>query len=207
MRKPLVVSIAAVLLLAGCNSESKPDAANFKAAINQYLARHGQVCIPVDGQFPIDIPASEQNQSGGTSVQLAALARAGLVDATDTTAVVQSLANSLSLSPRKPEPVKRYIVSAEGHKFFQTITTDSGKTDGFCYGAKQVDTIVKWAEPVTPRTEVTYTYKIVDLAAWAARPDMQEAFPQIAAILQGASKDRQMAGLQLTNERWVVPQP
>jgi hypothetical protein len=52
-------------------------------------------------------------------------------------------------------------VSAEGHKFLQTIMTYSGKADGFCYGTKQVDSIVKWNEPVkfqtVPQTEVTYT--------------------------------------------------
>jgi hypothetical protein len=207
MKKPLVVSIAAALLLAGCNSASKPDAANFQAAINQYLAHHGQVCISVDGQFPIDVPASKHNQSSRTNIQLAALAQDGLLDATSTTAVITSLANSLSLSPRKPEPVKQYAVSAEGHKFLQTIMTDSGKADGFCYGTKQVDSIVKWTEPATSRTEVTYTYKIVNLAAWAARRDVQKAFPEITAILQGASKDDQIAGLQLTNEQWTVPQP
>ncbi len=52
-------------------------------------------------------------------------------------------------------------MSAEGQKYLQTVMTDFGKTAGFCYGQKQVDSIVKWTEPVTAgastQTEVTYT--------------------------------------------------
>lgn len=205
MRKYRLISLAAFVVLTACNSAKKPDAANFKTAINHYLASHGQVCISVDGRFPIDVPAARQSDQHGVGVPLADLANAGLVNATNTTAVVQTLANSLSLSPRKPEPVKRYTVSAEGQKYLHSVMTDFGKTSGFCYGEKQVDSIIRWTEPGTSsRTEVTYTYRIVNLAVWAKRPDIQEAFPGIRATLNDASKIDQIAGLQLTGRGWQV---
>ena len=55
------------------------------------------------------------------------------------------------------------------------------------------------------RTEVTYTYKIVGLASWAERPEVQHAFPDIRATVTGASKTNEIAGLQLTNQGWEVP--
>jgi hypothetical protein len=54
------------------------------------------------------------------------------------------------------------------------------------------------------RTEVTYNYKIVNLAPWAERPDVQYAFGDIRTILNGVSKANQNAGLQLTNQGWEV---
>ncbi len=46
-----------------------------------------------------------------------------------------------------------------------------GQTASFYYREKTVDSIIKWTEPVTvgatTQTEVTYTYKIANLAPWA----------------------------------------
>lgn len=56
-------------------------------------------------------------------------------------------------------------------------------------------------------SEVTYTYKIANLATWAKRPDVQQAFPDLRQTLNGASKANQAAELQLTNRGWEVPQP
>lgn len=204
LKRSFPISLAITFLLTACNSASKPSTANFKAAIDRYLATHGKVCISVGGRFPIDVPVSGHNALHDTSGRFTALKRAGLVSATDTTAVVQSLADSLSLSPRKPEPVKRYTPSSEGQEFFQTVVTDSGRTDGFCYGQKQVDSIVKWRDS-SSQVEVIYTYKVANLAAWAKRPEMQQAFPAITTVLSGASRDSEAAGLQLTSRGWQVP--
>ena len=184
MKKIFPAFTIALFFLAACNSAKKPSATNFTTAINQYLATHGQVCISIGSQFPIDVPDSQQSEQHGIAAKLTVLQHAGLVNVTNTTAVVQNLANSLSLSPHKPEPVKRYTVSGEGRKYLQSVMTDFGKTSGFCYGLKQVDTIVKWSEPVmtdsSPRVEVTYTYKIVILASWEKRSDLKEAFRMIS---------------------------
>jgi hypothetical protein len=55
------------------------------------------------------------------------------------------------------------------------------------------------------QTEVTYTYKIVDPASWAERPDVQRVFSDIQTTVTGVSKTTQIAGLQLTNKGWEVP--
>jgi phage baseplate assembly protein W len=49
-----------------------------------------------------------------------------------------------------------------------------------------------------------YTYKIVNLAAWAERSDIQQSFSDIRATVTGASKMNQTIGLQLTNDGWEV---
>jgi hypothetical protein len=107
-----------------------------------------------------------------------------------------------------PQPVKRFQLAGEGQKYFQQVSGTFGQTGGFCYGQKTVDSVLKWGEPVTTsgysETEVTYTYKIVNMASWAERPDIQQAFPDVGVTLGGASKTNQAAALQLTSNGWQV---
>jgi len=112
--------------------------------------------------------------------------------------------------PTRPQPVRQYELTDEGKKYFRLTSGGSlGQTPAFCYGQKAVDSIIKRTYPVSAggnsQTEVTYTYKIAPLAAWASRADVQQAFPDIKTTVDGASKVNQVAGLQLTNKGWEVP--
>jgi hypothetical protein len=164
--------------------------------------------LTADHTFPIDLPRAEQSEQYGIGPKLAALEQAGLVDASDTMAVVHGMLDPLRGST-PPQPVKRYILTANGEKYFRQIPGMLGQTTGFCYGRKSVDSIVKWTKPETvgssSQTEVTYTYKIVDPANWAERPDVQRVFSDIQTTVIGASKTTQILGLQLTNKGWEVP--
>lgn len=208
MRSLHLVPIAGLLFLAACSDVMKPSDANFAKAINQYLTRQGEACTAIGRQFPIDVPRSEQNEQFGIGPKLVALEQAGLVHATDTTAVVHGMLDSLRGSSPL-QPVKRYELTADGKKYFQQIPSTLGQSSGFCYGQKSVESIVKWTEPATvgtsSETEVTYTYRIVDPAGWAERPEVQQAFSDIRTTVNGASKTTEVAGLQLTSKGWEVP--
>jgi len=159
-------------------------------------------------QFPIDVPQSEQKEQYGIGLKLAALEQAGLVHSNDMTAVAHGMLEPLQ-GPTPPQPVKRYELTPEGKKYFQETPGPLGQTSAFCYGQKSVDSIVKWTEPATTgaysQTEVTYTYRIVDPASWAERPEVQQVFSDIHTTIAGASKATEVAGLQLTNKGWEVP--
>ena len=208
MRRFYLASIAGLLTLTACNDIKKPSDTNFRNAINQYLAKHGEACTVIGRQFPIDVPRSEQSEQYGIGPKLAALEQAGLVHATDTIAVVHGMLDSLRGAP-PPQPVKRYELTANGKKYFQHIPGTLGQTSGFCYGQKRVDSIVKWTEPsmvgISSQTEVTYTYRIADAAAWSENPDVQQAFSDIRTTVNGASKATEVTGLQLTSKGWEVP--
>lgn len=208
MRGTFYLSIAGLLILTACNSAKTPNRENFANTINQYLAKHGKVCTVIGRQFPVDLPRSEKNDQFGIGAKLAALERAGLVHSSDTTAVVHGMLDSLRGST-PPQPVKRYELTADGRKYFQKIPGTLGQAGGFCYGQKSVDAIVKWTGPVNEGTssgiEVTYTYKIPDIAPWAQRVDVQQAFSDIRANVTGASNTPEVAGLQLTNTGWEIP--
>ncbi len=207
MRSFYLVSIAGLLALTACTSTKSPSDTNFTKAINEYLTKHGEACTVIGRQFPIDVPRSEQKEQYGIGLKLAALEQAGLVHAIDTTAVVHGMLDALRGST-PPRPVKRYELTADGKKYFQQIPGTLGQTGGFCYGQKNVDSIVKWTEPATvgtsSQTEVTYTYRIVNPASWAERPEVQQAFSDIRTTVGGASKTTEKAGLQLTSKGWEV---
>lgn len=204
----LVILTVVALLLTACSDLKTPSDANFTKAIDQYLANHGETCTAIGRSFPIDVPESEQRLQSGTAAEMAALEQAGLLQSVNTTAVVHRMLDALH-GPTPPQPVKRYDLTVEGKKYFQQIPGTFGQTGGFCYGQKIVDSIVKWTEPVTAgassQTEVTYTYRISNLASWAQRPDVQHAFPSVQTTLAGASKTTEIAGLQLTSKGWEVP--
>lgn len=208
MRRLILFSLTAFLMLGGCSNEKKPNAANFRNAINQYLAKHGQQCTFFAQTFPIDIPASELKDQYGTAPQMAALEQAGLVHGSNTTTVLHGMMGALG--PSVPRSVRHYELTDEGRKYFQVKPGILGQSSAFCYGQKTVDSIVKWTEPaaVGPYTqsEVTYTYKITDLAPWANRSDVQQAFGGIRTTVSGISKADEAAGLQLTNKGWEVPE-
>ncbi len=207
MRRLVLISIATLLFVTACNDTKKPNARNFAKAINQYLAKHGNVCTAINGQFPMDVPLSRQKEQYGIGPELAALEQAGLVHSSDTTAVVHGMLDALQGST-PPQPVKRYELTMKGKKYFRQAPGLLGRTGSFCYGQKTVDSIVKWTEPMTvgafSQTEVTYTYKIVNLAGWAQRPDVQHVFSDVRDTVNAASKANQIAGLQLTNQGWEV---
>lgn len=209
MRRLFLLSLAACLLLTACNSSSKPSDANFTKAINQYLAKHGQVCALVDQTFPVNVTVAEQKEQTGIGPQMAALEQAGLVRGSNTTAVVHGWADALG-GRAEPQPVRRYELTDEGRKYFRQTLVGFGQAGEFCYGQKAVDSIAKWTEPAAmgpyTQSEVTYTYKIANLAPWAQRPDIQRVFSDVRSTIQDASKADQIAGLVLTNKGWEIPE-
>jgi hypothetical protein len=210
MRRSFVVSLAALSFLAGCNNTKKPNNANFTKAINQYLAKRGEACSSLGQTLPVDVTVPEQKDQYGIGPQLAALEEADLVHSTNTTAVVHGMLDALRGST-PPQPVRRYELTDQGKQYYRQIPSTFGQNGIFCYGRKTVDSIVKWTEPATmegtSQSEVTYTYKIADLAPWAKRPDVQREFGDIRTTVNGISKANEIAGLQLANKGWEVPEP
>jgi len=204
MRRFFFISFAGILFLIGCNDVRKPSDASFRKAINQYLEKHGKACTWIGRPFPVDVSESEQKLQSGMGSQMAALEATGLVRSSDTVAAAPGI-----FGPGAHRRVKRYAPTEEGKKYLQQVPAVLGRSAGFCYGDKTVDSIVKWTEPVTmgaySQTEVSYTYKIANLAPWAERSDVQREFGDVRTTVNGISKSNEIAGLQLTNRGWQVP--
>jgi hypothetical protein len=204
MRRFFLISLAGVVFLIACNDVKKPSDGNFRKAIGQYLEQHGRACTRIGPPFPVDVSEPEQRLQSGTAGQMAVLEAAGLVHSSDTVAAAQGI-----FGPSAPRRVKRYEPTEEGKQYLQQVLGVLGQSVGFCYGDKTIDSIVKWTEPVTmgagSQSEVTYTYKIANLAPWAERSDVQREFGDVRATVGGISKSNEIAELQLTDQGWEVP--
>jgi hypothetical protein len=204
MRRFSFIFLAGVVFLTACDNAKKPSDGNFRKAINQYLEKHGKACTWIGRPFPIDVSESEQKLQSGTGAEMAVLETAGLVGSSDTIAPTPGI-----FGPGAPRRVKRYQPTEAGKKYLQQGPGIFGQTAGFCYGEKTVHSIVKWTEPIntgaSSQSEVSYTYKIANLAPWAERPDVQREFGDIRTTVNGISKSNEKAGLQLTNQGWEVP--
>jgi hypothetical protein len=184
MRKHTLIFLACVVSLTACNDTGKLSGGNFRKAINQYLEKHGKACAWIGRPFPVDVSEFELKLQSGTGSQMVALEAAGLVRSSDTVAATPGI-----FGPGAPRRIKRYEPTEAGKRYLQEVPAVLGQSAGFCYGDKTVDSIVKWTEPVTmgpsSQSEVTYTYKIADLAPWAERSDVQHEFGDVRTIVNG----------------------
>ena len=203
MRKLSLAMLTGILLVSACNSAKKPSDANFRKAINQYLQVHGQACTWIGQAFPVDVSEYQLKSNFGVGSKMEVLEQAGLVQSTDSVVAVPEI-----FGPSIQRHVKRYQPTALGRQYLQQVQAPLGESAGFCYGAKTVDSIDKWTEPAATgpatQSEVTYTYRISNLAPWAQRRDIQNQFGDIGATIAGISKTEELAGLQLTNQGWEV---
>jgi hypothetical protein len=91
----------------------------------------------------------------------------------------------------------------ERRKYFQQVAGTFGQTGGFCYRQKSVDSVIEWSEPVTvdgnSQTEVTY--RVTAIASWAEQPNIQQAFPDIGSVVNGASNTNQTCRNTVDSQR------
>ena len=168
---------------------------------------NGGACLGFSGNFPEDVPERRSSYGPISEDTNAVLAQAGLLRSSH---VVKDEREPFS-GTVSHTPVIRYELTDEGK---QATRTGKGgffgsRTD-LCYAREKVDSIVKWTEPANlgpvTLTEVTYTYKLADVADWAKRPDVQKAFSGIQPELSGQSTAQRRADLQLTNKGWEIPE-
>lgn len=206
-----------VSLLSACGGKHDASAGNFAAAIEQSLQERGHQCLgivkwpvhlrKVDGHVATDVYPPE------LPARMAALRAAGLVHAED--AEIEDRSFYLSGRDRPKLPVLRYSLTEAAKPFLRkpqrlvhvTSPGDPEPVD-LCWGRKSVDRVVKWRGPIKfgeyQAADVEYTYKIVHLAPWAHRPDIQQAFNSVKETLDGAGIKTLSRDVHLTSEGWEV---
>lgn len=204
-----IVGIAVVVTLIACASKTDPSEANFKAALDQYFAKKGDVCLDFPG-WPKEINTSVKSFGSDRPysdiAQMKALESVGLVESKEVEKPVESWGKPTG----RTNTITQFDLTPAGKAAMRkpgtnTSAWSSGKHD-LCYGKQAVDKIVKWDAPMSfgeyKATSVTYTYKINDLSPWASNPKMQEAFPQLKRTLEGVGSEESKHGVELTNLGW-----
>ena len=208
----IAVSISALALTA-CSSKTDANEKNFTLAIQQQLDKSPtDLCIPFAA--PTDIQVNNYDLK-----KFQAIESAGLISGVDIEKGDPQWIQFQGSTPQERPQLKfrHYTLTAEGKKFYQetdiktiplfgTAPPTPQKAGALCYGKVAVDKVVKWTEPMQSGNaqvvQITYLYKIDNLADWAKNPAIQEADSKIKDMVDGASKKELVTELMLTNLGW-----
>jgi hypothetical protein len=193
------LGLAMLALLNACNHPSDTNEQALTAAMNDYLAKRGDLCLGKD-RWPVDVPAREVGTRARNAVQMPVLEHAGLVSAA---------AAEVEASGETPATtVTRYVLTDEGKKYFiaHEIPGQAAHSD-FCAARLSLDKIVGWEarKDVKDPSEVvvTYTYK-VDAAPWTHDAEVQKAFPMVDRVVRGAGTMKLQQSFKHTEQGWVA---
>lgn len=158
----------------GCSSRTKATPENFTAALNKWFLEHPD-CMLNNTRFPYETSDPAEIKRLNTLVK----------------------AQLLEVHEEASIHVSRFTVSTAGTRY----------APRFCYGHRVVSSIDNFTPPAVangfPETQVTYHYTMQDVPIWAKTPEVQLAFPKLAAAVSGQASDH--ATLAQTMAGWQVP--
>lgn len=196
----------ALALLGACRNQQaqSPNRTNFTAAVNDYLAQRGHLCL---GKYnwPITVTTADWQARSLDARQMPVLERLGLVKGHDVTA-----AATVGTGP----PSRQYVLTAKGQAYYLhvpvVITTARQHLThpaDFCVGTLTLDRLVGWEKPIDigdrKATSVLFTYKITP-APWTQTPDALSAFPAVEHAVTNAGTLQLRLGVHLTPNGWVA---
>jgi hypothetical protein len=190
----LVLGVSLSAALCACDSTTSANEKNFGTAVTRYFEKKGDLCLdPV--QWPVDVYETDLRQQklypDGVAGQMAALETAGLARGEEVT-----------LDGSKVK-VRRYKLTEAAKPF---LHADAKQQQRLCWGRKSLDKVVSRADPVKvgdhEESSVIYTYKLSNVAAWARKPQLKEAFPVLGRNVDGEQSQKEKLYLQLTPQGW-----
>ena len=215
MRPPIRLLAAPALvvlaLLAACQDKQAqlPNRANFTAAVTDYLAQRGHLCI-AKYDWPIDVTDADRQSHSPDAQQLPLLETLGLVTGRDAS-VTRKAADGTSTTL----PAREYALTAAGQKYYlhvpvvvATATQRVTHPADFCVATLALDRVFGWEKPLTIEgrtvSSVLFSYRIVDPAPWTRTPDARRAFPLVMRAIDNAGTLQLRLGVHLTPDGWVA---
>lgn len=196
----LVVALASLASLGACRDQQAqlPNRANFTAAVTDYLAQRGHLCL-AKYDWPIAVTEADRQARSGDAQQMPVLEALGLVSGRDLGAA---------------RPAREYSLTAEGQKYYlhtpvviTTATRHVTHPADFCVANLTLDHIVGWEKPMAlddrTVTSVLFTYRIAP-AAWTQTPDARRVFPVVTRAVENAGTLQLRLGVHLTRGGWVA---
>lgn len=180
---------------------------NFTAAINDYLAKRGHLCL-AKYTWPIYVVDADKANHTSDSVQMPVLEKLGIVSGKDMMVQGEDKGKKLIAHARQ------YKLTKEGEKYYlhipevvATPTTRVTHPADFCVATLTLDKVVGWEKPVQRNgdtmTSVIYTYKISP-APWAKNPVFLRVFPMVQRVIEGEGTLQLREGMHLTSKGWVA---
>ena len=213
-RRPRLAAIrllaAALPLLAACTDQQAqlPTRDNFTAAVTDYLAQRGHLCI-AKYDWPIAVTDADRQARSVDAQQLPVLETLGLVTGRDTT-----VASRVAGGATTALPAREYALTPEGSKYYLHVpvvvaTPASHVTHpaDFCVATLSLDRVFGWEPPrtIAGRTvsSVLFSYRIAP-APWTHTPEVRRAFPMVMRAIDNAGTLQLRLGVHLTNQGWVA---
>ena len=201
-------ALLALALLAACQNRQAqlPTRANFTAAVADYLAQRGNLCV-AKYDWPISVTDAERQARSLDAQQMPALETLGLVTSRDVRVTRPGASAAL--------PAREYALSAEGQKYYLhvpvVVATPSQRVThpaDLCVAKLTLDRLFGWEKPqaVGGRTvtSLLFSYRIVDPAPWMQTADARRAFPMVMRAIDNAGVLQLRLGVHLTPDGWVA---
>ena len=203
-------ALLALALLSACTDRQAqlPTRDNFTAAVADYLAQRGHLCI-AKYDWPIAVTDADRQAHGVDAQQLPVLETLGLVTGRDTTVARKGAGGTTATLP-----AREYALTPEGSKYYLHVpvvvaTPASHVTHpaDFCVATLSLDRVFGWEPPraTADRTvsSVLFSYRIAP-APWTHAPDVRRAFPLVMRAIDNAGTLQLRLGVHLTNQGWVA---
>jgi hypothetical protein len=197
----LVLGATLVASLSACSSKTSANEENFGLAISQYFDKKGDLCLdPI--KWPVDVYEIDIRQQklypDNAAGQMSALEAVGLARGEDIElpgAVVNGKASGVK--------VRRYIMTDAAKPY---LHAKAGKQPRICWGRKSLSKVIRWADPAKvgdhEESSVIYTYKLSNVADWARKPQVKEAFPELGRNIDGERSQKEKMYVKLTPNGW-----
>ena len=199
----LVLGATLAASLSACDSKTSANEKNFGITVAQYFDKKGDMCLaPVT--WPVDVYETDQRQRklypDGVAGQMAALETAGLAKGEDVElpgTFVDGKPNGLKVK------VRRYTMTDAAKPY---LRANAGRQPRLCWGRKSLDKVVRWADPSKvgdhEESAVIYTYRLSNVADWARKPQVKEAFPVLGRTVDGEHTQKEKLYVKLTPQGW-----
>lgn len=192
------------LVPAACAKKTDATDANFTAAMNEYLAKRGDLCLG-KSVWPIDVTGRDVETGARHAVQMPVLEKLGLVSASDAVAEIRDEDQAITV------PVRRYQLTVTGKRYYLTRETGAVTAAGekvresdLCAARLSLDKVVGWKlGEGAHRAIVTYTYH-VEAPDWIETSEARRVFPAVDRVLRGDGAAQLTEGFVLTDEGWVA---
>jgi hypothetical protein len=184
-----VMVVVFAFAVTGCNTGSNTDL-NYRTAINDHFKAFPACIWSQTKKFPVQAATADDAKTEGYD----ALTQEGLLTRTTAEKKVLIIAS---------KQVNNYDLSDKGRTSWTPDSAQPGYGN-FCYGSREVTSIdnstVGTNGQGAKTVDVTYRYKITNVAGWARSQEMQTAYPSIAAALGSNASDK--ATLVMTGDHW-----
>jgi hypothetical protein len=199
----LALGVALSASLSACDSRTAANKKNFGITVTQYFDKKGDMCLdPM--KWPVDVYETDMRQQklfpDGVAGQMAALEAVGLARGEDMElpgTFVDGKPNGLKVK------VRRYTMTDAAKPYLHVTAKQQQRV---CWGRKSLDKVVRWADPSKvgdhEESAVIYTYKLSNVAGWARKPQVKEAFPVLGRTVDGEHTQQEKLYVKLTPQGW-----